>query len=135
MFPFPNVVVTVSIYLPPSVDLLYFYHFGKKNRIVPRQRSWTSGVVSGFLPGGGRDTSRVCRKSPRGWRKNCALPPSPQRFLLSHTTLLIYAHFFDILDICCKEIHKIYFLKTFSFCILSFIRKLGYPQHPRFRRG
>ena len=42
-------------------------------------------------------------KIPKGWRKNCALPPSA----------------FDILDTCYKEIHTIYFL-LFLVRLLSF---------------
>ena len=33
-----------------------------------------------------------------GKKKLLGTPPSPKRFLLSYTTLPIYAHFFDILD-------------------------------------
>ena len=58
-----------------------------------------AGAFSGFLPGGGRVILRGWRKSPRGWRKKCALPPSA----------------FDILDTCYKEIHKIYSFYFFLF--------------------
>ena len=96
---------------------------------------WT-GAVLGFLSGGGRDIFRGWRKSPMGWRKNCALSPFSQHFLISYTPLiLVYAHCFDILDTCYKEIHKIYFLNIFLVHLLVFISKFGSPQRPRFRGG
>ena len=84
----------------------------KKNHSFP-------GAFSGFLPGGGRVIFRGWPKSPRGWRKNCALPASA----------------FDILVTCYKEIHKIYFFLLFLVRLLSFIRKFDSPQRPMFRRG
>ena len=63
------------------------------------------------LPGGGETIARY--------------PPSPQCFLFSYKTLLIYAHFFDILDTWYKEIHKIYYL-LFLVLLLSFIHKFRF---------
>ena len=79
---------------------LYMYRTYSCHDIFP-------GVDLGFLPGGGRDIFRG------GGETNSARPPSPERFLLSYTTLLIYAHFFFfILDTCDKKIPKIMFLET-----------------------
>ena len=39
-----------------------------------------TGADSGFLSGDGRDFFRGWRKSPRGWRRNFALPTPPSRF-------------------------------------------------------
>ena len=56
---------------------------------------------------------------PGGGEKIARYPPSPQCFLFSYKTLLIYAHLtFDILDTWYKEIHKIYY---FAFSCSSFI--------------
>ena len=71
--------------------------------------------------GGFRISSRGWQRYPQGVTKICPgggekiarYPPLPKRFLVSYTTLLIYAHFLDILDTCYKEIHKIYFKKKF----------------------
>ena len=71
----------------------------------------------------------VAEQSSGGGEKIARYPPFPHRFLLSYTTILIYAHFiFYILDKCYKEIHITYFLKKFLVRLLSFIRKFDSPQ-------
>ena len=60
----------------------------------------------------------VAEISSAGGEKIARYPPSPQCFLFSYKTLLIYTHFFDILDTWYKEIHKIYY---FAFSCSSFI--------------
>ena len=66
--------------------------------------------------------------SSGGGKKIARYPPSPQCFLLSYTTLLILAHFIDILDTCYKEIHKIYFFFTFSCSSFKFYTQVRVPR-------
>ena len=70
-------------------------------------------AVSGFLPGGGE----FFRDIYRGWRKNCALSPPPQRFLLpfvhniTNLNLLILA----ILDTFRAFLPRIYIISLLFF--------------------
>ena len=83
---------------------------GKQKNHNTKYHWWQGRFQDGF--------QGVAEISSGGGEKIARYPPSPQCFLLSYTTLLIYAHFFDILDTCYKEIHKIY---CFTFSCYSFI--------------
>ena len=52
------------------------------------------GLIQDFFQGVAEISSGDGEKLPGGGETNCALPPSPKRFLLSYTTLQICAHFF-----------------------------------------
>ena len=72
------------------------------------------------LPGGGEKIVRYAFLS--------------KLFLLSCTTLLIYAHFVDILNTCYKEIHEIYCF-TFSGSSFIFYTQVWFSVRPRYMGG
>ena len=79
------------------------YMFILRNRLQRRVQDFFQGVAEISSGGGENLPGRI----------NCALPPLPQRFLISYTELQIYPQIFYILDTCYKEIQKIYVF-TFS---------------------
>ena len=71
--------------------------------------------------------SRGWRNLPGGGENIARYPPYPERFLLSYTTLLIYAHCFDILDTYYEEIYNVYFLKKFLVRLLFCYTQVWFP--------
>ena len=63
------------------------------------------GRFQDFFQGVAEISSEGGENLPGGGEKKLAAPPSPQRFFaFLHTIILIYAHFFNILDSCYKDI-------------------------------
>ena len=107
---------------------------GTRNRRIKETRNFPAQGRQVFDRGGFRISSRVWQrylqrvaKISQGVAENCAQS-------LFYTTLIIYINFFfDILDTCYKVMNKIYFEKNVLVRLLSFMRKFGSPQRPRFR--
>ena len=98
---------------------LYF-----KWKIFGSSYTFRQGRFQDFFQGVTEISSGGGENLPGGGEKNFAATPSPQRFLLSYTQLLIYAHFFTFYThVIKKYIIYICFLILFLVRLLYLIRK------------
>ena len=98
-------------------------HSSSELRVI-RTNNIRQGRFQDIFQGVAEISSAGGENLPEGGETKCTLPPSPRRFLLSYTTLLIYAQFLTFYSHCYKEIPKIFFFSTFSFGLLSIIQSL-----------